>query len=199
MNNLSSSDMAVKAIIWLKRNKRCYVHCTEFGNNWRADAIGTDGKLVYEIEIKTSWADFQADFKNKEKKHSTYMKEDSKAYGYMAYKANYLWYLVPEYLVKNTTRFLIENEQYSKYGILTFNKNNEIISAKSVKQLHKEIISPKIEKQMIARMSNEYIYLLESVKGKLINKVTDCLDKLLHDASDSYKQLVEGENEQIIR
>ena len=61
---MSSTEMALKGVMWLKTKKSCYLHCTEYGYLWRADVIGTNGTHMFEIEIKTSWTDFKADFDN---------------------------------------------------------------------------------------------------------------------------------------
>ena len=184
-----SSDMAIAAILWLKAKKGCYLHCTEFGYNWRADAIGTDGKLLYEVEVKTSWSDFQADFRNKIAKHAVYTEVRKKSR--YDYKPNYMYYLVPQALSERAAKFFKENEQYKKYGVLYMDQHGEIWSAKSVKQLHNTPITEGLKKQMIGRMSNEYIYLIKQLKLDLRDKVNMFFDELLKDASQSFDRVSE--------
>lgn len=182
-----SSDMAIAAILWLKTKKGCYLHCTEYGYAWRADAIGSNGDMVYEVEVKTSWSDFQADFRNKVRKHETY-NSVGKTSRYN-YKPNYLYYLVPRPLSERVAKFLKENEQYKKYGVLYMDDRGEIWSAKSVKKLHDTPIAESVKTGMISRMSNEYIYLIKQLKGDLRNKVNNFFDELLQDASQSFERV----------
>lgn len=191
MRQLNSVEMAIKAIMWLKMNKRCYLHCTEFGYYWRADAIGTDGTDLYEVEIKTSWTDFKADFKNKVKKHEAFANPDKKASGYYGYKPNYLWFLVTENL-KNEAVEYIKKEGNPNYGVLCIDKHGEIYSVKSVKRMHSEPLSERVKNQMIGRMSNEYTYLIEQLRADLRDKASNFFDQLLVDAANSYKEKSEN-------
>lgn len=184
-----SSDIAIAAILWLKVKKGCYLHCTEFGYNWRADAAGTDGKMMYEVEVKTSWSDFQADFRNKIRKHEIY-NSMQKPRGY-DYKPNYMYYLVPKGMSERVAKFFKENEQYKKYGVLYMDEHGEIWSAKSVKKLHDTPVTESVKKRMIGRMSNEYIYLIKQLKLDLRSKVNMFFDELLKDASQSFDKVSE--------
>ena len=191
MKKYNSIEMAIKAIIWLKMNKSCYLHCTEFGARWRADAIGTNGTDIFEVEVKTSWVDFKADFTNKIQKHETLANPDKKVSRYN-YKPNYLWFLVPERLKDQAVRF-IKEEGSKNYGILYLDKNGEIVSAKSVKRLHSDKITELTKKNMISRMSNEYIYLIEQLKVELRSKVSCFFDQLLVDASNRAKEVCKND------
>ena len=180
--------MAIAAILWLKTKKSCHLHCTEYGYAWRADAIGTDGKMVYEVEVKTSWSDFQADFRNKLHKHNVYAGAKTSRYNY---RPNYMYYLVPQAMTERVTKFFKENEQYKKYGVLYMDAQGEIWSAKSVKKLHDTPVKESVKTSMINRMSNEYIYLIKQLKGDLRNKVNSFFDELLKDASQSFERVSE--------
>ncbi len=187
MKEYNSVDMALKAIMWLKLKKGCFLHCTEFGYYWRADAIGTNGTDLYEIEIKTSWTDFKADFRNKVAKHESFADPEKKIGGYHNYKPNYLWFLVTEDLKEKAVEY-IKKEANPNYGVLYMDKNGEIWSAKNVKRLHSEPLKERVKNQMIGRMSNEYTYLIENLRNELRYKVTNFFDQLLVDAADSYKE-----------
>lgn len=183
-----SSDMAIAAILWLKTKKGCHLHCTEYGYAWRADAIGSDGKMVYEVEVKTSWSDFQADFKNKLHKHDVYSGARTSRYNYVP---NYMYYLVPKAMTERVAKFLKEDEKYKKYGVLYMDDHGEIWSAKSVKKLHDTPVKESVKTSMVNRMSNEYIYLIKQLKGDLRDKVNSFFNELLKDASQSFERVSE--------
>ena len=181
--------MVLEAVLWLKTKKSCYLHCTEYGYTWRADAIGTDGKMMYEVEVKTSWSDFQADFRNKLAKHKVY--SGNMKCSRHNYKPNYMYYLVPQNMTERVAKFFKDNEQYKKYGVLYIDSAGDIKSAKSVKTLHDTPITEANKRSMISRMSNEYIYLIKQLKGELRSKVNSFFDELLKDASQSFDKVSE--------
>ena len=187
---INSTDMALDAIIWLKQTKNCFIHCTEYGYEWRADAIGYNGKDMIEIEVKTSWSDFNADFKNKKKKHQVLLdalngKTKTGRYNYIP---NYLYYLVTPSLKDRALKYLKDNNL--PYGLMTYNiskdqrRSAELISIKKVKRIHKLKIRPHELRTMMARMSNEYIYGFVDMKRKLKYEIEATIDNIFQGVGD---------------
>lgn len=185
----NSTDMALDAILWLKQDKRCYLHCTEYGYSWTADAIGYNGKDLIEVEVKTSWSDFQADFRNKKKKHQVLLDafEKDKLQKGFNYIPNYMYYLVTPELQEKAVKYIKENKL--PYGVMVYNKRKPanplfggLESVHKVKRIHKESPSNRQIQVMTARMSNEYIYAINLSRSTLINNVTSILDKNLREA-----------------
>jgi hypothetical protein len=190
MGEYNSVDMAIKALLWLHKNKRIYIHCTEYGSNWLADAIGYNGKELFEIEVKTSWTDFKADFTGKKQKHATYAGE--KDARYYDYKPNYMWYLLSHPHLKDKALKFLEKEGYNKYGILVL-EGDEIVSVKNARRLHSKEPSQKIINGMIRRMSNEYLFGISDIKYRITNTVQNALDQILVNNNKIARRIVEGD------
>ena len=198
---MSSLDMALDAIIWLKVDKGCYLHCTEYGYSWRADAIGYNGKDMIEIEVKTSWSDFKADFKNKVRKHQILLDALNGKYKKMNYDyiPNYMYYLVTPNLVEKAKKYLEENKL--PYGLMVYHaskegKNSVLESVKRVKRIHNERPTQGNLKIMMARMSNEYIYGFINMRSTLRNQFMNVFDNFFSGAA---KKSVEMTSESIDR
>lgn len=185
MNSLS---MALDAILWLKQEKGCFLHCTEYGYEWRADAIGFNGKDLIEVEVKTSWTDFKADFK-KVKKHQVLLDKYNGCLGKIPYNyiPNYLYYLVTPDLAVNAIKYLKANNL--PYGVMIYKEPDDyqqkgyFESAKNVKRIHTDPISEKLKSTMMARMSNEYIYGFIDMKNRLYGDIKHLIDKSFRDST----------------
>ena len=179
---MNSFEMAIDAILWLKQKNRCFLHCTEFGDRWRADAIGYNGKDLIEIEVKTSWADFKNDFKNKKTKHQILLdsfsaQEKQKSHEYIP---NYMYYLVTEDVKDNALKYLRDNNL--PYGLKVYKKRIrgsivDFTSLKRVERIHSDKVDERHIRAMMARMSNEYVYGFLDLKNRMKNEIELAIEK----------------------
>jgi len=135
------------------RFKRGYSFCaTEVHNGFEiADILVSNGNQIIEIEIKTSYSDFLADFKNKFK--HKYKNEEKK---YYHLKANKFYFCVSADIKEKCLKYLTENNY--EYGLYSFNGHLENI--KKCKKLKK------LTENEICRLND---YIIKRATSELIN------------------------------
>lgn len=170
------------ALANLRFKKQCSIICSE-GPCFNQDIIGLKDSS-YEIEIKTSYSDFIADFKKE--KHLYYANPDEaqlynlfKSISYyktankyrlkslkrkiianLCYVPNYFSYFVPFDLADKIANYLVENN-YTKYGVYTIKHLSCGIYAdnmrvvKRAKKLHSNAIPEAFKADVLHRMSSE--------------------------------------------
>lgn len=156
--------MTDAALSWLKYERNCDIVCTEYGT-WPKDAcgiiFGNDGLplTMFEIEVKISRADLQADFRNKTKKHECYDKKID--------CPNYMYYLVTEEMADYAKDFL--QDKNPCYGLMQFNRekyldsynclwvHKSLESVKRCRRLTDKRPLPRVVRGMTRRLQNEYL------------------------------------------
>jgi len=125
--------------------------CTEVGR-FNADFAYINGGALHEVEIKTSVADFKADFKKR--KHKIY-EHNTRTY----WAPNFFYFAVEAQLVPKIAHLLAN---YPKYGLIVINASKPVnfykcstSVVKRAKPLHGNSISDKVQETFIARMSSE--------------------------------------------
>jgi len=141
--------MESRAIAWLRFQKQNHIVCTESPTVSNADVMGWNGKTLTEIEIKRSKSDFKADFANKVKKHN-----DLNNIGKVTRWPHFFYFCVPEDLVSFALEYLEENG-YSKYGLLTESRFNFLQVIKRPARLHNNKPTPIFIEKLVKRMSSE--------------------------------------------
>ncbi len=169
---------------YLRFKKRCKYCCTETGL-FNSDVGASDGKNLWDVECKITYRDFLADF-NKKVKHQYYtgsIVEDNKnSSQYIKNKINSKLKHVPNYFIffveyeiaEKCLEFLNSKPEYSKYGLATVQKVNQIYSdnvrfLKNPRKLHNSVISASALNYLLNRMGSELCrygladrYLLEA-------------------------------------
>lgn len=118
-----------------------------------ADILLCDDKEIIEIEVKTTWSDFKADFKKVKhiKKDCEWMKK------YFYLKANKFYFCVHPEISDKCQKYL-ETNNYN-YGLLTFSGELCILkSCRKLKELRPREIE-QIKKSIIYRTSSEMVHL----------------------------------------
>lgn len=120
---------------------------TEAGR-YESDVIGTNSYESIEIEIKSSWSDFMADFKNK-KKH-----EQFKSEAHTDYAPNCFYFCIngDQKLQNKVLAYLKAN--YPKYGVL-IPTNDTYRILKSAKRLHKYLPHKNQVNMILRRMGSD--------------------------------------------
>ena len=202
--------MALSSILYLKKRKSCYLHCTEYGWDWKADCIGYDGDYLYEIEVKTSYEDFQNDFYRKPKKHERMLakfEDRTKPNNGSNYIANYMYYLVTNDIKDFALNYLEENNL--PYGLLLYNPNSDfdahfnihfnIESIRKTKRLHDDRPTKGQLKMLLARMSNEYIYNFLSIKKIMTEEMDGVIAKAFQRCNEKSVENIEGSLDRIFK
>ena len=174
--------LEVAGFCWLRFKRRCPLVCSEaMVYDARADLLGINKQdIAIEIEIKRTWGDFLADFRNKKTKHTHYLDENT-----YAYKPSYLYYLAPTPLVGSIKGYL-DGEKYP-YGVIEFKGVHEftvghLINSLSVhrkaRKLHNQKATEKLKYYTMMRMGSELASALcmSSSLHKLKNEFMDNFD-----------------------
>jgi len=152
---MNSTQMKMVVLCWFRFKKRWNHIATEVGA-FNADVVGTDGKFLFEVEVKMNMRDFRADFQKQ--KHRYYA--DKGKYLSVWKKGwipNKFFFAVPPDLVLEAKDVL---EDHPQYGLLTVNwkqwwRTPEIKTVRQAKFLHKNPPPKKTMDLLIHRMSSE--------------------------------------------
>ena len=153
------NSKTIKAVVLAYyRYKRGYFVSTETDvTSGIADvlAVNKDGTISVEIEVKTSYADLQNEWKNKKRKHSK-LQESSNRQG----KANYYYFAIPEKLYTDKLVKNIEEMGSDKYGIIVINSSYQVEIRKQAKRLNKsknDYIKHAIFLRATSELTNDYV------------------------------------------
>ena len=141
-------------LCWFRFKKRWNHIATEVGR-FSADVVGSDGKYLYEFEVKVSIRDLQADFQKKKHRDYADIREDFKRGTYWI--PNKFFFAVPEDMI-----FAAEDalHKYPNYGLVTVNwekwwREPVLKTVKQAKFLHKNPPGKKVLDLILHRMSSE--------------------------------------------
>lgn len=126
-----------------QRNMISATECTIYLS--RADILASNGKKIYEVEIKTNVSDFMQDFK-KVKHH--YMKKNNII---IKYHPNYFYFGIEDNLYEK-----IENQIPDYAGVIIIENFDKCYIIKRAKLLHKEF-NFKDHEEIIKRNSYEIV------------------------------------------
>jgi len=165
-----NSNILKNAILEYFRFKRHYYLCaTEVRYGEIADVLVCNDKEIIEIEVKTSYFDFIADFK-KMKHKKVYTGNNNFIYAHL--NANKLYYCVPCDMKESCLKYLKENK--FPYGLLSFNGCLTTAKiCKKINDLSKQLFNA-LKRKMILRLTSEYIFLRNNQKCQKcghINKI----------------------------
>lgn len=167
--DLLNVSLETKGMAFLRFKKTCQIVCTE-SPSLNGDVVGYDGKWIYEIEVKRSFSDFKADFK-KIKKHENMASDKG--------LANYFWFLVDPSIKDKCLKYLEEEVDCKKYGLLipSDRQFNYVESIKTARRIHDTSPHPTRVRDLQRRMSSELVNIrlvMDGINGhisNLINKV----------------------------
>lgn len=169
--DLLNVSLETKGMAYLRFKKTCQIVCTE-SPCLNGDVVGYDGKFIYEIEVKRSYSDFKADFK-KVKKHENMATDKG--------LANYFWFLVAPHLEEKCLKYLDEEVDCKKYGLLIpSDKGFEYVKViRPARRIHDRPPHPTRIRNLQRRMSSELVNIrlvMDGINGhigNLVNKVEE--------------------------
>ena len=132
---------------YFRFKQQCKIIATEVGQ-FNADFVAIRNKELIEVEIKTSRADLNADFKKK--KHLLYTS------GRQHWIPNYFYFAVPQALVEHAVAKCADNG----YGVMVIDDNKKpfvdrVRVVKRSKKLHTRLPTDKVIADILARLSSE--------------------------------------------
>lgn len=171
---IPSTDIKRSLLYYFRYIQENIYICTEckINRNFIADILFSNSSSISEVEVKTTYSDFIADFSKENKshklKHEEYLKERNNSYA--LYKIpNKFYFAIPQSLYPKCSQYLKDNPQYSKYGIIIYRANypdnpypsteGRIKIVKSAKFIHNELPDKEMVKIIVKRMSAELIKL----------------------------------------
>lgn len=150
-----SADIKKALCNYFYTKRNCIYFCKEMllQNDTRADFIALNHFInkAIEVEIKISWSDFMADFKNKKQKHI--------AYNFGNAPVNYFAFCVPLDIYDKCKEFLDKN--YPKYGLFIYSNHSvcqDRISVFSQKKLLTERTTAITKDSVAKQMAIHIIY-----------------------------------------
>jgi len=171
---LTSDELKIEAMCWLRYGKRMPVVTTEVGR-WSADILGLCDTMSVEVEVKVSKSDIQHEFSGKQTKHWLYAnakdQDDS--------VPNYFYMIVPQELGGYASDLLKEKAPKSGVAIYTgqvllAGRNIEVV--RRATKLRDGKPSPRMLQVALARMSSELCgskQIIWQLKNKLISQFDD--------------------------
>lgn len=171
---MTSSRMIKTAVLaWLRFGKQFPYIATECGA-YSADVLGTDGKIVIEVEVKVSRADLRNDFRSKDK-HRKY-KLPSDGY-YNEWIPHQFYFAVPEHLGDYAIE--LTEKDYPDYGVIVcrdegFSLADCAVTKRRAKKLHENPVLPRIQRAIALRMGSELcsIYLDRCGEDSMLDRAT---------------------------
>jgi hypothetical protein len=179
---LDSGTLKAEALAWLRYVKKMPVVVTEAGN-WNADILGLSEKLVIEVEVKVSKADLRNEFKNKKAKHFLY--NGGTGASYTGHKPNYFYIMVPEFLVEEAIKIVVEHSPNT--GVLAFHPERNIWVgrrtdvARRASKLHDRPPAPGFVRTALLRASSELVGLwgwVVRMENEVLAHLTDSVDSV---------------------
>lgn len=153
--DVCSADIKSALCNYFYTKRNCIYFCKEMllQNDTRADFIALNHFInkAIEIEIKISWSDFMADFKNKKQKHI--------AYNFGNAPVNYFAFCVPLELYDKCKEFLDKN--YPKYGLFIYSDHSvcqDRVSVFSKKKLLTERQTIITKDSVVKQMAIHIVY-----------------------------------------
>ncbi|MCK9467624.1 MAG: hypothetical protein M0P94_04835 [Candidatus Absconditabacterales bacterium] len=158
MTNKQKTEFIKMCLFYYFRiSKQCKYICSEFGKG-NADIFAENekSKKQYEVEIKVSKSDFNAEFVNKKCYSSFKILKHSE--GCDIYKNMYFYVCVPEELKEYTKKIFSSDKRFSSYGILTCDFNGKTTFKEKIKVIKiakKQSEYKDLKEKIISRMSSE--------------------------------------------
>jgi hypothetical protein len=161
---MNSSYIKTVLMCWLRFNKQIAIVATEAGK-YNSDVIYSTNNQLFEIEVKTSLADFKEDFKKP--KHLEYKVTTNQ------WAPNFFLFAVPLELVDKVLP-LLEN---SSYGLLAisqpFNESNILVPwekrvkvLKRPKVIHTRRCNGLVKQMIVKRLASELCGLRQKIYSK---------------------------------
>lgn len=156
-----SLKIKYQAMLWLRLRQRCPFIATEAGPN-SADVLGISEKRMIEIEVKTSKADFLADFRKYKHKNYTGQTYCGSAWD-VQWIPNQFYYAVPDEMI-DVCREILERknssgESYEKYGLISAGSFTVV---KRAKKLHDREPTSHAKFSLALRMGSELLRFHEA-------------------------------------
>lgn len=161
---MNSNYIKTSILCWLRFAKQVSVIATEVGV-YNSDVLYSHKDKLFEIEVKTSLADFKEDFKKP--KHEDYKKTSN------SWAPNFFIFAVPPELVAKTLP-LIENGPYGMISISpAFNENNVLVAwekrvtvIKRPKALHSRNCNDLVKQKIVHRLASELCGMRQKAYGR---------------------------------
>lgn len=164
---MTADDLKFAAVSWLRFDRYCFAVATECGP-FNADAFGMTSKSIYEVEVKLSWRDFQADFRKP--KHDLYLGKFEAGKYDAPWLPHMFYFMAPEELAKEISNEL-ERVQ-SPYGVMRpfpWNSGSVTHSGAVIRRAKRFKRPPPQDEILVTtqlRMASEYVTLMSKVLAR---------------------------------